>query len=50
MFDACSLATPNTQASALTSLDVSNFDTSKVTNMRRMFNQQNALTSLDVSN
>ena len=32
------------------SLDVSNFDTSKVTNMQGMFHSCNSLTSLDVSN
>ena len=36
--------------SNLTSLDVSNFDTSKVTNMRSMFSICSSLTSLDVSN
>ena len=35
---------------ALKSLDVSNFDTSKVTNMDRMFYACRELTSLDVSN
>ena len=34
----------------LTSLDLSNFDTSNVTNMTSMFNNCRALTSLDVSN
>ena len=35
---------------SLTSLDVSNFDTSKVTNMSNMFYTCSSLTSLDVSN
>ena len=35
---------------ALTSLDVSNFDTSKVTSMDRMFASCSGLTSLDLSN
>lgn len=35
---------------SLTSLDVSQFDTSKVTNMGYMFFNCNLLTSLDVSN
>ena len=35
---------------SLTSLDVSNFDTSKVTDMNSMFYACNSLTSLDVSN
>ena len=38
-----------TACSRLTSLDVSNFDTSKVTNMSRMFANCSSLTSLDVS-
>ena len=37
-------------STGLTSLDVSNFDTSKVTNMERMFSANMNLTSLDVSN
>ena len=36
--------------SKLTSLDVSNFDTSSVTNMNEMFSNCSKLTSLDVSN
>lgn len=36
--------------SALTSLDLSNFDTSSVTNMQNIFNGCSSLTSLDVSN
>ena len=36
--------------SKLTSLDLSNFDTSSVTNMASMFNYCSGLTSLDVSN
>ncbi len=35
---------------SLTSLDVSNFNTSKVTSMLRMFSELNSLTSLDLSN
>ncbi|MDY2696085.1 MAG: BspA family leucine-rich repeat surface protein [Eubacteriales bacterium] len=35
---------------ALTSLDLSNFNTSKVTNMSNMFNSCGSLTSLDLSN
>ncbi len=35
---------------ALTSLDLSNFDTSKVTDMHDMFSGCEALTSLDLSN
>ena len=34
----------------ISSIDVSNFDTSQVTNMRSMFNNCQSLTSLDVSN
>ena len=34
----------------LTSLDLSNFDTSKVTDMNGMFQDCNGLTSLDLSN
>ena len=34
---------------ALTSLDLSSFNTSKVTNMFNMFNECNVLTSLDLS-
>lgn len=41
MFNACK---------SLTSLDISNFDTSKVTDMNWMFNNCSNLTSLDVSN
>ena len=41
MFDNCS---------SLTSLDLSNWDTSNVTNMKNMFGYCNSLTSLDVSN
>ena len=36
--------------SSLTSIDVSNFDTSKVTTMYKMFNYCEKLTSIDVSN
>lgn len=34
----------------LTNLDISNFDTSKVTNMSGMFNGCGSLTNLDLSN
>ena len=37
------------RCSSLTSLDLSNFDTSKVTNMNNMFRSCRSLTSLDVS-
>jgi surface protein len=37
-------------ASSLTSLNVSNWDTSKVISMNGMFNNASSLTSLDVSN
>ena len=37
-------------ASGLTDLDLSNFDTSQVTNMTYMFNNAKGLTSLDLSN
>ena len=36
--------------SSLTTLDLSNFDTSKVTNMERMFNNMTNLTTLNLSN
>ena len=36
--------------SSLTALDLSSFDTSKVTNMRRMFSDCSSLTTLDLSN
>ena len=38
------------ECSSLTNLDVSNFDTSQVTNMGNMFSECNSLTNLDVSN
>ena len=41
MFNGCS---------RLTSLDVSKFDTSKVTDMGSMFSECSSLTSLDLSN
>ncbi|EOD5838630.1 BspA family leucine-rich repeat surface protein [Listeria monocytogenes] len=37
-------------ASGLTSLDLSNFDTSQVTNMESVFSKTSSLTSLDLSN
>ena len=39
-----------TNCNSLTSLDVSNWDTSNVTSMTYMFSNCNSLTSLDVSN
>ena len=38
------------ECKALTNLDVSNWNTSNVTNMYAMFNDCNSLTTLDVSN
>jgi len=38
------------RCSGLTSLDLSNFDTSNVTDMRSMFSRCSGLTSLDLSN
>jgi surface protein len=38
------------QCSSLTSLDLSNFNTSNVNNMSGMFSQCSSLTSLDLSN
>jgi len=36
--------------SSLTTLDLSNFDTSEVTNMQSMFSHCSSLTNLDLSN
>ncbi|EKZ4335956.1 BspA family leucine-rich repeat surface protein [Listeria monocytogenes] len=49
VFASGSLSHLFSDASSLTSLDLSNFDTSQVTNMTNMFVRSSSLTSLDVS-
>lgn len=53
MYDKCNFTSCYymfSQCNGLTSLDLSNFDTSKVTNMQSMFSHCNDLTSLNLNN